>query len=131
MLSNGKQDVAQVHQSGTIQLQRFNRGAAGGRQSDNPRTILIPSEMIIPLLLSRVEQRGRLAGARIDSRLFVILVIVASLAGQREIIEAGFAARAFRFDVFNGEGLRRKTLLAAAIFTATTRTFHDASLIGG
>lgn len=38
--------LPQIDNAGTIHAQSFDSGAASGRQSDDQRTILVPSEML-------------------------------------------------------------------------------------
>ncbi len=65
-----------------------------------------------------MKQRCHVAGFsidRVDSR---VLVVVATLTGQREVVDDRLPTGSPRNDVLDGECLRRETFLAATILTA-------------
>lgn len=56
---------------------------------------------------------------------FVVFVVIATLAGERQIVQAGRATLYARENVLDRESLSRIACLAAAVFTAATRAHAD------
>jgi hypothetical protein len=75
--------------------------------------------MLEPNLGSGVIKRNGLVGDWINSMRLRILVIVATLARQREIFNIRSALRHLWNNVFHGERLRCKHFLAQTVFAAT------------
>ena len=113
------QDAAEIDQVRTIQPQPRDRGPTGSRPSFDPLECVVPREVFVPALLARIEQRDGLAGVRIHRLGGAELVVVAALAGEREVRDVIVATRRFRHDVIDGKRIRGKPFLAAAILAAS------------
>ncbi len=81
--------------------------------------------MFLPFLLAWIIQGNFFTGERVLTRYTIVLVIVASLAGQGEIIRSICPAMATRNDMFNRKCLRCKLRLAFAILTTSMRPGYD------
>src|SRR5260370_808006 len=86
MFAGGKENPPQIHQTWTIEAQCFHSRPAAWSQADNERAVLIPGKMIAPDLLPRMEQRHRLAADRVGRPCVFVFVIIATLAGKRQIL---------------------------------------------
>jgi len=49
-----------------IQTERYSRDAAGGTVADDFRSIIVPAEMLAPVLSTRVEERNLKAGSGVN-----------------------------------------------------------------
>jgi hypothetical protein len=110
-------DLAQVDQFNAIHSQRLTRRSSDRRQTNDPRAVGAPGEMIPPSLLSRVKQTNNSASDRIRRLLLRVLVPIAALAGESQILLRRLPASRVGVDVFYGKPLRREALLAPAVFT--------------
>lgn len=123
------QNSPEVDQPGFIELERFDCGATCGRQTDDERAILIPRKMIGPGFSPRIIQRRCFTRYRINTANFGVLVVVATLTRQCQIIERVLPIQAFGDDMFNGKGLIGKTQLALAIFATAARPLNHRLLL--
>lgn len=83
--------------------------------------------MIPPPLLSRVKQANNIAGDRIRHLLLRVLVPIAALARESQILPCRLPASRVGRDVFDGKPLRREAFLAAAVFTGSLRLIANQS----
>jgi hypothetical protein len=72
-----------------------------------------------------MKERYFLATDRVTSRCLVVLEIIASLAGQREILSSSFAPGVERVNMFDGKALCGVRFLTQTIFAAALRTLTD------
>lgn len=103
MFPGGVKRFAQINHAGTIQPQSRQGGATSRRHADDEREIPIPGEMFVPWLKTGMKQRDELFGQRINRFNFDVLVAVATLAGQGQVVSRRRAAFFQRDDVFDGE----------------------------
>lgn len=67
--------AAQVDDAFAVELQRGDGGASGRRETQDERTVLVPAEMLIPVLLTRMKERNCVARAWIAGGDFAVLVL--------------------------------------------------------
>ncbi len=96
--------LAQIDDTGTIQLQSHDSCASGRRQPDDECEIPIPREMFRPVLATWMKERNRLFGQRIIRFRFDVFMAVATLTGQSQIVSRRFPALIYGDDVFDGKG---------------------------
>lgn len=132
MLAGRREDPPEVDHLRAIEMERLHGGPTGRREPDDEARVLVPGEMIAPPLTARVEQRGGPAGRRIRPLDMIILMMIASLARQGQVILGRGAAPAARDDVLGRERLHGEPRLAAAILAAAGGEPPDVSLqVGG
>jgi hypothetical protein len=86
MLAGGVQDTAQVDQTMPVELQRLHRGAACRRQAQDQGAAAVLGKVVCPLLSTRMDQWNTLARNGVPRLRPGVFVIVAPLAGERQII---------------------------------------------
>jgi hypothetical protein len=96
--------AAEVYDVLPVQPESLDRRPSGRSQAEDPKVVVAPREVLIPSILARMEQRRILAGDRIDRVYACVLVVVAALTGESEIVPDGAASSDSRNDVFDGEG---------------------------
>lgn len=77
--------VANICYTGTIELERFNRRSTGWCSSQNHRIVVIPGEMIQPVVFPGMEQRSTSVFGRIERLNFIVLVAIATAARVGQI----------------------------------------------
>lgn len=121
----------QIDQALSVQSQCFHCSASCGSQSNDKSKVFIPGKVVTPPLLPWMVQRHEIASNRIVSFDFGVLMIVASLASECQIVQRRPTALRARDDVFDTKGLHSKTCLAATIFaTASSTLCYHLSLLG-
>jgi hypothetical protein len=113
MFAGFEQYPAEMDQTFAIQKQCLDGRPACRSEAEDPREVMTPDEVIPPPLAPGMKQRRRLSCAGIEILYLVVLVVVATLAGQSEILKLVVSSRLERDDVLDRERLRRKALLAA------------------
>jgi len=102
-----------------VQLQRQYCDSTTRCQSNDPRAITRPGEVLTSGLLARIEQRYLLTSVYICCVHLGALVFVASSTGQPQILCVGQATACDGNDMFNCEGLpsdkRRSHAIAATV----------------
>jgi hypothetical protein len=112
----------------TVHAEHSDGGAADIRFAENLETL--PAEMLMPVLLARVEKQGHRLGLGIDSGEIGAFVEIAIDAGETEVrIVVAMLERVDVFDVQGGE--RGIFLMDLAILAAVTRVFPDQGSRGG
>jgi hypothetical protein len=84
--ANADPQTARGKPEGVIQVQDLHGGAARGRAAYNFKAISAPTEMLIPVLRARVEQRHEFAGKRIAGLTVIVFGIIAGAARKPEIV---------------------------------------------
>ncbi len=80
---------------------KFRAGrAARRRQSDQFREVAAPGKVFAPGIVARVKERNFLQCNRVKTSRFDVLVIIAALAGARQIVLFTAASEDFGNDVF-------------------------------
>jgi hypothetical protein len=105
-----------------IEAEGLNGCPADRRQAEDVCEVVAPDEVSPPLLEPRVKQGHSRSRDRIQAFHLDVLVVVATLAGQGEILHRVLSASLERNDMLDGERLRRETLLTPAVFTVTPST---------
>ena len=116
MLPQLKQHLAQIFQSFPVKLHHYHTGPARGTEPNDLHILLIPTEVVLPVVLSGVKKRDFLLSDRIKAGGFVVLMAIATLASQSEIFGCIRTSLAEGQDVFDRERLGSKNGLAQAIF---------------
>lgn len=116
MLAGVYQDTAKIYQGFTIQLQGFYCCPSDASQSQDLGSIVRPSEVVRPTVPARMKQYDIFIGNRIASLRSIVLVIVASLARQRQVARRPSALAAVRSNVLQGEALMSECSRATAVF---------------
>ncbi len=57
MYSRGMKHAAQIEQASAIEVQRCNSRSANRRQADNLGEVLVPGEVFVPALPTRMKER--------------------------------------------------------------------------
>ena len=86
MLSTLEERSPKIDQSRAVELEGLHGGPAGGREADDPDGVMTPDEVIEPPVASRVEEGDDLTRYGIDRLGLDVLVIVAALTGQRQVV---------------------------------------------
>src|ERR687886_1398385 len=81
--------------------------------------------MVTPSLLAWMVERHHITTYRLTSLSLVVLVIVAPLTSQSQVIERRFSALTSGNDMFNRKRLNSKTSLASAILATSIGTFSN------
>lgn len=125
MLTVSMEHQAQIDQTFPVYVKGMNRRAPGRRSPDDQGRVFAPGKVLAPSLLARMKQGSKETGFRIDALYFVVLVIVAGLARESQIVQIGCAIPAFGDNMFSGERVYCVVLAAAAEFTPMMRSLCD------
>ena len=115
----------QIDDAISIEPQRFNCGAACRSQTEQRQTVFTPGEVLVPQIFAWMKEGNQFPADRIDRVSLVVLGIVATLAGQREVFSNGFAAKVFGDSVILGMLLRSVRIGADTVFAMTPRALSD------
>lgn len=118
MLAGLDQDATEVDERCSVELQRFDRGAADGRQAQDLGSVRRPGKVVRPSVSARMEQSHDHLRNGIASSASVVFVVVASLAGECEVLRRFSALAAARTDVLQREALMGECGWAAAVFAS-------------
>jgi hypothetical protein len=113
-----------------VHAEHADGGAANLGLADDVNAI--PSEMLVPVLLARVKERGQSIGLGINSSEIGAFVEITVDAGETEvrfIVSAAVLDRADVLDVQGGEG--RVFLMGLAILAAVSRSLSGKGSRGG
>jgi hypothetical protein len=80
MFPNCVQQLAHIHEARTIHVQCFYCGSPGRCQTDDPRIVATPTEVLLPLLLSWIEKWSYITIGRVWRSGFVVLPSVTARA---------------------------------------------------
>jgi len=86
MFSHRVQHAPQVDEFLAVQMEGLDCGASCGRESDNKSKIVAPRKMVMPSLLSRMIKRNDTIGHGVARFCLGVLVVITSLAREREIV---------------------------------------------
>lgn len=100
MFANGEQNATQIDDTGPVELERFHRGSSRGRNANNEREILVPAKMVNPFVPTGMEQKYGFAIGWVGGLGLVVLMIVATLTGERQIVRNRRSSPAARHDMF-------------------------------
>lgn len=117
MFAHRVQHSPQIADADTVQLQLTNGHTTRGCEADDLGKVIAPSEVFTPVHLSRIEKWNSLTAQTIDGLGLGEFVIIASLAGESEVVGVVAASVHPRRDVLNGVCLRGEFLWTAAVFT--------------
>jgi hypothetical protein len=125
MFADKQQELPLIDNACSIQVQLRNGGSANRGQANHQSVVITPGEMLVPVVISRVKKRDGFPCEWINRVCLVVLEIVTSLAGPRQVLRGAFAAGSQRNDVLVRESIRAIIFLANAVFAATLRAFPD------
>lgn len=100
-----------------VELQGFHGGASDGSDSNNAHAVRTPAE-VSPLVLARMKEARTFPCLGVKGGGLRLLVMVAEVAGEAEVVEVIRAALTAREDVVGGEFFTDVTLLRLAVFAA-------------
>ena len=120
----------EVDNARAIQVQSLHGRPTRGRPPDEDSEFLVPDEVIGPPVPARVEQRRQLSRRRVDGFRTRELVIVAALAGERQIIKVVSSAAGSGHNVLDRERGRGESERTQAVFAAPTRPRRDRFTLG-
>jgi hypothetical protein len=125
MLPMPIEETAEVHHAVTIEQERINRRGSSRGETNDESKVVAPCEVCVPTVMAWMIQRHEPAAGWVARLHLVVLVIVAALTGQREVVgrRPTFGARQ---NVLNREGLGRILRLAAAVLAATAGALNHA-----
>jgi hypothetical protein len=86
MKSIAEEHSPQVDDTVTIKVQRLNSCPTYWRHTCKCEAIGAPGEMFMPGVFSRMKDWNQFSADRINRVRLVVLFVVASLAGQREVV---------------------------------------------
>lgn len=109
MLVESYQHAAQVDDLFAIELQCHDRSTSGRGDADDLQVIITPGEVRKPMMPARVKQRHDAARERIAGLDLDVLMVVATLTSEGEILRDGSAATMAGNNVLDGERVRRVT----------------------
>jgi len=101
-----------------IELQSFDCSAAYSRATNEACFVWIPSEMVSPAITSRIKNSDETFTYNAKNQLFLILVAVTGMTGEREIVQLIAAAEHARHDMIDNESMVEKDFRGATILTA-------------
>jgi hypothetical protein len=87
-------------------VQRLDGYTSGWSFPNNEEEVFTPGEMVVPVLLARMEERGGKTRVGIGCLYSGCFMAVAALAGEGEVHKNGQAATTFRKDMFDGKRVR-------------------------
>jgi hypothetical protein len=99
MPADKQQELSLIDHAFPVQVQLRDRSAANRGQTDHDCVVIAPGKMLAPIVFSRVKKRDRFTCDRVNRLCLVVLEIVASLAGPREVLLVAFASGGKRDDV--------------------------------
>jgi hypothetical protein len=125
MLSASEKRSPQVYKSRTVEPKRLNRCSPLGRQTDDPCKVVTPDEMLAPSVAPWMKERNDLTTHGIDRVRLGVLMIVAALTGECQIVQALVSPSLRRDDVLDGEGVSGEAFLTAAVLAKPMGTGLD------
>lgn len=81
--------------------------------------------MFVPVIQTRMKERNHFAADRIKGVGLVVFDVVASLAGEREIVSGACAGLSFGEDVFERMFLRGVRIGTEAVFAEAEGAYFD------
>src|SRR5262249_55911218 len=93
--------------------------------ADHQCIVVAPGEVLLPASAAWMVERHTLLAHRIIGIALIVFVIVATLAGQRQILQHRGASTGLGDDMLDREGLGGILCLALAIFATTACAFDD------
>ena len=127
MLAVDYEQVTQVDDTLTIQIQFPNGRTACRRQTNEIKMVRTPGEMHGPVVLSWMKERHPSPRRRIEGARFAGFGTITTLTSQSEVVFGALAALTFRYDMFDGMQLRGAEFRADAIFAITQCALPDQS----
>lgn len=125
VFAEGGKDAAEIDHLSAVESQRRDGGASCRGETDHFHVVVIPGEMLCPVLSAGMKERDEFMSQRIAGFEFGVFVVVAALTGEREIADGGRAASMPGDDVFDGKGMRGISRLAQTILTTLARPGSD------
>lgn len=118
MQANGTEGAPQVHDAISIQLEPLDCRSSRRRDSNDQIIFRAPSEMVLPSITPRVEERYGKAGSRVNSVRVSVLEPVAPVAGERQVGQSGPSTTRTGLDVLEGKRIGGIANLGEAVFAA-------------
>ncbi len=96
MIANSVENLTQINQFRTIQLESNNRSPANWGEPNDVSAERIPCKMVTPLLAKGMEEWNFTICNRVKSRDFIVLGTVTTLTDKGQIVEFCLSATAER-----------------------------------
>lgn len=125
MLVEGNEQAPEVHNPRPIQVERRNGSSNRRAGADHQQCVGAPREVLRPAVLSRVVERHELAAHGVGRLGVVVFVVVAALAGKREVREGICSTLRTWSSVLDREALGGVAGWAQAILAAVTSAGCD------
>ena len=99
MFARENQHTAEINKRFTVEPQRGNSSTADRCCAEDLRPIVCPGKMASPEVAARIEESDDFAGDRIGCVSTIVFMIIAALAGKRQVFGGLSSATTARLDV--------------------------------
>lgn len=131
VISHRIENPTQVDHAGAVQLQSLHRDSPHRREPHDEDELGTPRKVLLPAIRAWMIEPHGLSARWISSSRLIVLVVVAALAGEREVIDCRRSPSDLRDDVLDRERVRRQERLAPAVLATTPGAIRDGSLQRG
>ncbi len=125
MLPRAAEEPSEIHHLRSVEMQRHDGGASGGAHAHEKGEVVTPGEVIPPALMARMVKRNHLAARRIAPRDLIVLVIIAALTREREVVGRRRSTADPGDDVLHRERLAGDARGAPTVFAKVSGTLLD------
>jgi len=87
MFADAKQQTTQIHDASAVKQQGGDRHTASRGEANHDQQISAPGKVVAPAVAAWVVQRDDQPAHRVICLGVIVLMVVAALAGQREVLE--------------------------------------------
>lgn len=130
MFTQCVENPPQIDETGSVHLQGFHSGPPCRGGANDDRIVGTPPEMFLPSLLSGMIERRYCLLDGVKGFALGVLVAVAALTSQRQILQGICPSVTDGNDMLYGKGVGGKIHLTKTILTTSVGTFdHLASLL--
>ena len=126
MLPTRVEQAPQIYNTVAIEQKCLNCRTPSTSEPDEQHEIVAPREVLVPAVAARMVQRCGPATHRVRRYGLVVLVVIAALACQGQVIQGRGTAPGPRIDVLDREGLGCVLCLAPAVLATSLGALDDA-----
>ena len=101
MLPNYLEYPAQVNHTRPVKMQHLDSGSSYRRQTNHQQKIFCPDKMVTPTMGAGMKKRHSVSSDSINNFSSRVFVIIAPLASQRQVVQAGLPTFGTRDDMFD------------------------------
>lgn len=116
---------ANLYDAWPIHVECSDGGAADNRLSLHLASVAAPSKVLVPFVMTRIEQRNSATGNGIYARNPRPLGVVAHRTGQAGVCQRRRAAQRLRYDMVDFESGGAQILLQTAVFAKRVSPPHN------